>query len=416
MRIVKEQLQDRTALFSYCVFENGCDTAMKEEVYWVALHKLWETMQNNSRVLRELQQTITGEALWKASSIELEQFVPYLSAEYRKELLEQRRTYDLSKIENYLLQNQIQIILYRDAAYPQQLKEIHQPPAMLYCKGHFPNQPLQIAMVGSRKGDRYGLEVAEKIASEFSFSNVPVVSGLARGIDAAAHKGAILYQGGTIAVQGCGIDQIYPKENKKLAEAILAHENSCIISEFPIGSQPIAWHFPMRNRIISGLAQGVVIVQAARKSGAYITVETALEQGRDVFAVPGQIYNPLSEGPHQLLQEGAQLVTCADDVLASYGVQKEAKKKNKMSGQTETMTMTKEQQMIMFEESSSTLAVDLSEQESRVLNLFTSEPLSIEEAAYLAKIPVSELMAILSMLELYGLIAPMVGRKYIRIG
>ncbi|MBQ2369899.1 MAG: DNA-processing protein DprA, partial [Peptococcaceae bacterium] len=210
-----------------------------------------------------------------------------------------------------------------------------------------------------------------------------------------------------------------PKENKKLAEEILAHEKGCILTEFPIGSEPAAWHFPMRNRIISGLSQGVVIVQAARKSGAYITVETALEQGRDVFAVPGELYNPLSEGPHQLLKEGAQMITCAEDVFASYGIHKEAKKKSRKSNKSETKNennaKSEEQQMTLFQ-APPTPDVPLTSEEERVLGLFTTEPLSIEEAAYLAKLPMSELMAILSMLELYGLIEPMVGRKYIRIG
>lgn len=393
---------------------------MTENVYWAALHKLWETLQNSSRILRELQMRTTGETLWKSSAAQLAESFPDLPAEYRQTLVEGRRNYDLSKVEAYLAQNHIHMMRYPDPDYPALLKEIHQPPAILYYKGRFVNQPLQIAMVGSRKADRYGLEAAEKIASQFSFTNVPVVSGLARGIDAAAHKGAILYAGGTIAVQGCGIDQVYPRENKKLAEEILAHENSCIISEFPIGSQPIAWHFPMRNRIISGLARGVVIVQAARKSGAYITVETALEQGRDVFAVPGQIYNPLSEGPHQLLQEGAQLITCADDVLAAYGLKKVSGKKNKKTNKNEINVKPEKQQITLFDEKiaerPSKPAVDLSALEERVLNLFSSEPLAIEEAAYLSKLSMAELMPVLSMLELYGLIEPMVGRKYIRIG
>jgi len=242
---------------------------------------------------------------------------------------------------------------------------------------------------------------------------VPVVSGLAKGVDAAAHKGAILYQGGTIAVQGCGIDRVYPRENKTLAEEILAHPKGCIVTEFPIGSEPAAWHFPMRNRIISGLANGVVIVQAARKSGAYITVETALEQGRDVFAIPGQIYNPLSEGPHQLLQEGAQLITCADDVLRSYGLIADTKKKEKKTNKTAQAE--KEQQMSLFD-AKPLSTVTLSDTEARVLELFTAEPLAIEEAAYLSRLSMAELMPVLSMLELYGLIEPMVGRKYIRIG
>ena len=306
---------------------------MTEEIYWAALHKIWENKQNSGRILRELLQHTTGEFLWKASALTLDQHLPDLPAEYKQALLFERRRYDLNKIEAYIQKNQIHILLFHDALYPSLLKEIHQPPAILYYKGNFINEPLQIGMVGSRNADGYGLRAAETIGAQFSQANVPVVSGLAKGIDAAAHKGAITHQGGTIAVQGCGIDQVYPKENKKLAEEILAHEKGCILTEFPIGSEPAAWHFPMRNRIISGLSQGVVIVQAARKSGAYITVETALEQGRDVFAVPGELYNPLSEGPHQLLKEGAQMITCAEDVLASYGIHKEAKKKSRKSKQ-----------------------------------------------------------------------------------
>lgn len=392
---------------------------MTEEIYWAALHKIWENKQNSGRILRELLQHTTGEFLWKASALTLDQHLPDLPAEYKQALLFERRRYDLSKIEAYIQKNQIHILLFHDALYPSLLKEIHQPPAILYYKGNFINEPLQIGMVGSRNADGYGLRAAETIGAQFSQANVPVVSGLAKGIDAAAHKGAITQQGGTIAVQGCGIDQVYPKENKKLADEILAHEKGCILTEFPIGSEPAAWHFPMRNRIISGLSQGVVIVQAARKSGAYITVETALEQGRDVFAVPGELYNPLSEGPHQLLKEGAQMITCAEDVLASYGIHKEAKKKSRKSNKSETKNENnakpEEQQMTLFQ-APPTPDVPLTSEEERVLGLFTTEPLSIEEAAYLAKLPMSELMAILSMLELYGLIEPMVGRKYIRIG
>ena len=392
---------------------------MTEEIYWAALHKIWENKQNSGRILRELLQHTTGEFLWKASALTLDQHLPDLPAEYKQALLLERRRYDLSKIEAYIQKNQIHILLFHDALYPSLLKEIHQPPAILYYKGNFINEPLQIGMVGSRNADGYGLRAAETIGAQFSQANVPVVSGLAKGIDAAAHKGAITHQGGTIAVQGCGIDQVYPKENKKLADEILAHEKGCILTEFPIGSEPAAWHFPMRNRIISGLSQGVVIVQAARKSGAYITVETALEQGRDVFAVPGELYNPLSEGPHQLLKEGAQMITCAEDVLAFYGIHKEAKKKSRKSNKSETKNENnakpEEQQMTLFQ-APPTPDVPLTSEEERVLGLFTTEPLSIEEAAYLAKLPMSELMAILSMLELYGLIEPMVGRKYIRIG
>ena len=186
---------------------------MTEEIYWAALHKIWENKQNSGRILRELLQHTTGEFLWKASALTLDQHLPDLPAEYKQALLFERRRYDLSKIEAYIQKNQIHILLFHDALYPSLLKEIHQPPAILYYKGNFINEPLQIGMVGSRNADGYGLRAAETIGAQFSQSNVPVVSGLAKGIDAAAHKGAITHQGGTIAVQGCGIDQVYPKES-----------------------------------------------------------------------------------------------------------------------------------------------------------------------------------------------------------
>ncbi|MBR2008735.1 MAG: nucleoside monophosphate kinase [Peptococcaceae bacterium] len=207
---------------------------VSEYVYWAALHKIWETMHNSGRIMRQLQTVTTGEVLWKASALQLAEAFPTLPAEYCQSLIAARRQYDLHKIEAYLTEHHIHMVLHNDPAYPAFLKEIHQPPAILYYKGNFIKEPLQIAMVGSRKADRYGLDVAERIASQFSMANVPVVSGLAKGVDAAAHKGAILYQGGTIAVQGCGIDRVYPRENKNLAEEILAHPKGCIVTEFPI--------------------------------------------------------------------------------------------------------------------------------------------------------------------------------------
>ena len=298
-----------------------------------------------------------------------------------------------SKVEAYLHQNQIHILLYNNPSYPTLLKEIHQPPALLYWKGNFAPSDLNIAIVGSRKADHYGLSTAEQLGSQLSKAQVCVVSGLARGVDAQAHRGALEGTGGTIAVQGCGIDQIYPRENRKLAEQILAHERGCILSEFPLGSPPLGWHFPLRNRIISGLSQGVVIVQAAVKSGAFITVETALEQGRDVFAVPGQINNPLSAGPNRFLQEGARLITSSADILDEYG-----------------------QESSFAAADTPAAAMTLTKEEDQVLQYVTAEPITIEELAYLSRLSMAELMPILSMLELYGLIQQMIGRKYIRVG
>ncbi len=366
---------------------------MREEAIWVALHKLWEESSKSGRLLRQLQSSISGLQLWEMDQAELLQRFPAVPAELWDIFCTRKKQINLSKVEAYLHQNQIHILLYNNPSYPSLLKEIHQPPALLYWKGNFAPSDLNIAIVGSRKADHYGLSTAEQLGSQLSKAQVCVVSGLARGIDAQAHRGALEGVGGTIAVQGCGIDQIYPRENRKLAEQILAHERGCILSEFPLGSPPIGWHFPQRNRIISGLSQGVVIVQAAVKSGAFITVETALEQGRDVFAVPGQINNPLSAGPNRFLQEGARLITSGADVLDEYG-------QNSLFAAADTPTAT----------------MTLTKEEEQVLQYVTAEPITIEELAYLSRLSMAELMPILSMLELYGLIQQMIGRKYIRVG
>jgi len=369
---------------------------MREEVIWSVLHKIWEEDSKSNRILGQLQTQTTAQALWSMSEQELLHAFPQVPPELWSQMTAQRKAFDLSKVEAYLEKNQIHILLRSHASYPTLLQEIHQPPAILYWKGHLQPSSLQIAIVGSRKADAYGRQTAEELARQLSHAQVCVISGLARGIDASAHHGALEGPAGTIAVQGCGIDQIYPRENRKLAEDILAHEKGCIMTEFPLGSPPVGWHFPRRNRIISGLAQGVVVVQAAVKSGAFITVETALEQGRDVFAVPGQIQNPLSAGPHRFLQEGARLVTSAADILSEYG------------------------QPCLFAEKASrpttSPAMTLSQKEEQVLNYCSAEPISIEDISYLSKLSMAELMPILSMLELYGLVRQMLGRKYIRVG
>lgn len=366
---------------------------MRENAIWVALHKIWEDSSSSGRSLRYLQQQTTGQALWVMNTAEQLQRFPKVPAELWEKLSARKQQFDLSKVEAYLHQNQIHILLYNNPKYPALLKEIHQPPAILYWKGNLHTADLSIAIVGSRKADLYGMTTAEELAAQLSREQVCIISGLARGIDARAHKGALEGQGGTIAVQGCGIDQIYPRENRKLAEQILAHEKGCILTEFPLGSLPLAWHFPQRNRIISGLSQGVIIVQAAVKSGAFITVETALEQGRDVFAVPGQINNPLSAGPHRFLQEGARLITSSADILEEYG-----QGCLFTTAETPKVTMT------------------LTREEEQILQYFSAEPMTIEEIAYLSRLSMAELMPILSMLELYGLIQQMIGRKYIRVG
>lgn len=209
------------------------------------------------------------------------------------------------------------ILTLQDKDYPVLLKKIHNPPPVLFVQGNLNVlHQQQIAIVGSRRPTHLGVEIAHNFAKYFATLGLTITSGLALGIDTASHQGAISSSaiGKTIAVMACGLDQIYPSANKSLAARIVA-EGGALVSEFPIGVQPVPNNFPSRNRIISGLSLGVLVVEAAAASGALITAEIAADQGREVFAIPGSIYNAKSKGCHKLIKQGAKLVDSTDDVL-----------------------------------------------------------------------------------------------------
>lgn len=212
-----------------------------------------------------------------------------------------------------LTQESVSLITFLDAEYPRRLFEIGDPPPVLYVRGLVPVWDPAVAVVGSRRASREGIKAAERLSAEMAAAGILVVSGLARGIDTAAHRGALAGGGSTVAVLGCGVDVAYPPENKKLSEEIAV--TGCVISEFPLGTQPLAEHFPRRNRIISGLARGVLVVEAVEKSGSLITANYALEQGREVMAVPGPISAQSNRGSNRLIKQGAQLVDCLEDIL-----------------------------------------------------------------------------------------------------
>jgi DNA processing protein len=206
------------------------------------------------------------------------------------------------------------VITLKDEEYPKRLRDIYDPPALLYVRGELKKEDeLAVSIVGSRKTTPYGRWFTEKVSQELARYGVTIVSGMARGIDSLAHWGAISGGGRTIAVLGCGVDVIYPSENRNLFAKIIDH--GAILSEFPIGSPPEGGHFPRRNRIISGLSIGVVVAQASEKSGSLITAGYALEQGREVFAVPGNVGTESSRGTHRLIKEGAKLVESSEDIL-----------------------------------------------------------------------------------------------------
>lgn len=211
----------------------------------------------------------------------------------------------------------IRLCAQEDEEYPKWLKEIFDPPTLLYYRGTIPQSDLCIGIVGSRRSTTYGRQAARKIASELSASGAIVVSGAARGIDTASHLGA-LEHGKTIAVLGCGVDVVYPPENGKLLADIAEH--GAVLSEYPPKTPPVPGLFPARNRIISGISRGILVVEAAEKSGALITATYAMEEGRDVFAVPGSIFSATSVGANKLIQDGVKPILCGKDVLDEYRI------------------------------------------------------------------------------------------------
>jgi DNA processing protein len=209
----------------------------------------------------------------------------------------------------------VRVVTRDDADYPKNLRQIYDPPLVLYVRGTMAEDPLSIAIVGSRRTTLYGQETARKLSYQLARVGVAVVSGGARGVDTCAHTGALQAKGRTVCVIGCGIDVVYPAENKKLFDDI-AEKGGAVVSEFPFGVQPDRQHFPMRNRIVSGWSVGLVVVEAALNSGALITANFAAEQGRHVFAVPGRVDSPPSRGCHKLIKEGAKLTEDVEDIMA----------------------------------------------------------------------------------------------------
>lgn len=281
------------------------------------------------------------------------------------------------------------ILTWDDPAYPIRLREIPNPPPVLYVKGGFvESDQWALAIVGTRRASAYGKEAARVFAGELAASGVTIVSGLARGIDAAAHQATLEAGGRTIAVLGHGIDQIYPPEHHKLAEQIV--RQGALVSDYPPGTRPEAVNFPPRNRIISGLSLGVLIVEAGETSGALITADFAADQGRDVFAVPGNVFARSSTGTNKLLRDGAAMVLSAQDIL-------------------EQLNMTMVAQHI--EARASIPPQD--ETEKALLALLSSEPVHIDEIGRQTGLPIAQVSSTLTLMELKGLVRQVGGMNYV---
>lgn len=303
------------------------------------------------------------------------------------------------------------IICWDDGDYPELLKRIYDPPPLLYVKGKLPpSGSPAAAVVGSRRPSGYGLKVAETLARDLVARGVVVVSGMARGIDSAAHRGALGAGGPTVAVLGSGIDVVYPSENRGLYQRIAL--SGAVVSEFPTGTRPLSGNFPARNRIISGLSLGTVVVEAAEGSGSLITVDFALEQGREVFAVPGPVNSPTSHGPHRLIKQGACLVESAADILEELGLApaKSAAaaplKEPAASGPATSPPRL----------AASTANPPLTPPEASVLGRMGPLEASVDEIARAAGLPAQEAGAALIMLEIRGLVRSLPGGRYILAG
>jgi DNA processing protein len=296
-------------------------------------------------------------------------------------------------------QSGIGVLTPDDAAYPARLRELPDPPPALWRRGKGEISPAAIAIVGSRRPSPYGRTMAERFGRELAQAGVTVVSGLARGIDAAAHRAVLEIGGNTIAVLGCGVDRFYPPEHRALQEA-MAREGA-VLTEFPPGAPPLAHHFPRRNRLISGLALGVVVVEAGERSGSLITARLALEQGREVFAVPGNLGSGGSIGTNRLIKAGATLVERVDDMLEA------------VAAQLDPSSLRPPRPSPSAAQPSSA-AASLTTEEHALVGHVTDEPRHMDELAVRLGRPVQQVAALLVSLEIKGVVRQLPGQFYRR--
>lgn len=328
------------------------------------------------------------ETAWNAPSDGLN--AAGLTEKIADELVRVRSEIDLDRIEARLRSEHIQVITWEDDSYPRHLMNIDQPPPVLYLRGaYLPEDEWAVAVVGTRRITPYGRQVCDELTSFLAANGITVVSGLARGVDAIAHNTALRHHGRTIAVMGSGVDIIYPPENVKLAEAIQA--NGVLVSDYPPGTQPLANNFPPRNRIISGLSLATVIVEAGKTSGALITAKFAVDQGRDVLAVPGNIHAPQSQGTNYLIQQGAHPLLQPKDILDVLDLN------------------------MITEHQAAQVTLPKDPLEARLVQLLGAQPIHVDEIQAQTDLPIEAVTATLTMLELKGIVKQVGGMQYIAV-
>jgi DNA processing protein len=354
--------------------------------YWLAFSHVPGV--GSVRISRLLDEFGDLERAWHADTISLRQ--AGMGPKTIEAIHRVRSELNLKQAHERLERTGAQILTLFSKAYPQQLKHIQGPPACLFVKGEIRKSDyFSVAIVGTRRPSHYGRATTEKIASELASMGLTIISGLARGIDGIAHRASLHAYGRTLAVLGSGIDQIYPAEHRQLANRI--YESGALISEYPPGVAPEGHHFPARNRIIAGLALGVIVIEAAERSGALITAEFAADQGKDVFALPGDISRMTSRGTNRLIQDGAHPLLSASEVVEVLNLYP------KEPG----------------EEAPAEIPDD--EVQATLLELMLDGPADIDHLYQTTGLPIQEIQAALSMLELRGTITAVGGMKYMRL-
>lgn len=307
-----------------------------------------------------------------------------------------REEIDVDELIAVCQERGVQIVTETDEPYPSLLRQIPDPPPVLFVRGQLrPQDGMAIGIVGTRHATHYGLRQAERLATCLAHAGLTIVSGLARGVDAAAHRGAIAAGGRTLAILGSGVLSIYPPEHEALAEEVVAH--GALVSEAPPLASPHSGVFPQRNRVISGLSLGVIVVEAGDRSGALITARLAMEQGREVFAVPGRIEDPTSRGCHRLIRDGAKLVQSVDDVLEELGPLFEPTSRD--DGR----------------EVHHPAELLLNEQEQQVLDAIGSDPTSLDAILAATRLSVPNILSTLSVLEMRRLVRRVSGSLVVRV-
>jgi DNA processing protein len=362
---------------------------MDENQYWILIHQFLKFGPASFKKLADYFSSM--EKAYKSGKEDLVK--AGIKESTASEFIDFRKHLDEEKILRLLEKEEIKTVKITDKNYPELLSQIYDPPPLLYWKGEDIarlNKEPALAVVGSRKYSAYGKQVADSLIPDMAKNGITIVSGMALGIDSLAHYNTLEAEGKTVAVLGAGLDQpnIYPPQNRGLMKKII-EKGGTVTSEFPPGTRPTKYTFPQRNRIVSGLSLGVLVIEAAEKSGALITAEFASDEGREVLAVPGNIYSPVSKGANKLIKNGAHMVTEANDVLEMFNISPGSNlKTDKKIG-------------------------PLSESEKEIVNLLSFEPAPLNDIIKNSRLDTQTVNSTLSILELKGIIKDTGNKKYI---